>query len=58
MKLCNRGEKNEFANRILTFEDKICKSLANDLHSLFRKELSDEEELLKDIKSTAQIEID
>ena len=52
-----REEKNDFADRILTFEDslQVYKSLATDLKSLFRGELSEEEtELWRDIRDTAE----
>jgi hypothetical protein len=52
-----KEEKNEFADRILTFEDslQVYKSLATDLKSLFRGELSEEEtEIWRDIRDTAE----
>jgi len=50
-------EKNEFSGRISAFEDSLLvyKSLANDLKSLFKRELSEEDtEILRDIKDTAE----
>ena len=57
LKTFTAEEKNEFSNRILTFEDSldVYKSLATDLKSLFRGELSEEEtELWRDIRDTAE----